>query len=140
MRHSYSAGGVVLNAHGQILLINEGGDFWGLPKGRRKDAETPIETARREIKEEAGVDQITLLKELGQYERHAYNSGNEDKTELKHITLFLFAAKVFPATLQNVENNQTLWVEPARAAQLLTHPEDRAFLLEKLADITHAHI
>lgn len=133
MKHTYSAGGVILNAKGQVLLIDEGGGFWGLPKGRQENGESLIETAMREIKEESGVEKAMLLGGLGSYERQPYNFGKGSAEELKHITLFLFMTDGTANSVTNVENNATRWLELDKAAKLLTHPKDRAFFQSKLA-------
>ena len=92
MKHTYSAGGIILNENSEILLIDEGGRFYGFPKGRREVGEENIDTAKREIKEEAGVLSPVLLQELGTYERHPFIDGKEDTSELKHITCLLYTS------------------------------------------------
>ena len=72
MKHTYSAGGVVLNKAGNVLLVNEGGSFWGFPKGRKEQTEERIDTAKREMKEEAGISQVVLLHEFGTYETSSF--------------------------------------------------------------------
>lgn len=134
MRHTYSAGGVVLDRLGRVLLINEGGNFWGVPKGQIEPGEDAITAAKREIEEEAGVTELTYLGELGNYQRHPYNFGVGEPNELKTITLFLFATKTSPADT-NIEDNELEWVESRQAAKKLTDPKDKAFFESKLSEI-----
>ncbi len=135
MKHTFSAGGIIINPQGKILLINEGGEFWGLPKGRLEKDETNEDAARREVEEETGLTDFTLLAELGSYERHPYNSGVEDTSELKHITLFIIASSQTPPQ-DNVEHNQSAWFELDEAIGLLTHPQDKQFLQDHLTKDT----
>ena len=53
-----TAGGIVFR-HGEkdieILLIQDAKDRWTIPKGHIEEGETAVQTARREIGEEAGL-------------------------------------------------------------------------------------
>lgn len=64
-----TAGGIVFR-HGpknnlQILLIQDAKDRWTIPKGHIEEGETAVQTARREIGEEAGLEQVDMLGWLG---------------------------------------------------------------------------
>lgn len=51
------AGVWVTNDEGQVLLVrNEGDDGWGDPGGKAEPGESVEETARREVREEAGIE------------------------------------------------------------------------------------
>ena len=65
-----SAGGVVLNSHGQILLVSQEGFAWTLPKGHIEANESIIEAAKREIYEKSGLTQLEFVRDLGFYERY----------------------------------------------------------------------
>lgn len=60
-----SAGGVVSNTSREILVVNQHGESWSLPKGHIEKGETAIEAARREIDEESGITELELVRELG---------------------------------------------------------------------------
>lgn len=55
-----AAGGVVVNEKGQILFIKRKGK-WDLPKGKREKNEALQECALREVQEETGVQNLTLI-------------------------------------------------------------------------------
>ncbi len=51
------AGAWIIDGDGAVLLVrNEGDDGWTDPGGKRKVGESFAETARREVREEAGVE------------------------------------------------------------------------------------
>lgn len=124
-----TAGGVVLNAKGKVLVVSQRGDSWSLPKGHVDPGEEMLEAARREIKEESGISDLVLVKELGTYERYKIGKGGtgEDTSELKRITIYLFATTEETLKPEDPYNPEAKWVKKEEAAALLTHPKDREF-------------
>lgn len=63
-----TSGGIVFR-HGkngiEILLIQDAKDRWTIPKGHIEEGEKAVDTARREIGEEAGLHDIDMLGWLG---------------------------------------------------------------------------
>lgn len=52
-----SCGSLIVNAAGQLLLCHvTGTGHWDIPKGLMDAGETPLQAARRELFEEAGLD------------------------------------------------------------------------------------
>ena len=128
MIHTESAGGVVVNAEGRVLLVSQHGTSWSLPKGHVEEGETPLEAARREIREEAGVTRLELVRPLGSYSRHRLGpDGGEDRSELKTIHLFLFRTDETELAPQDADNPEARWVEREAVTRLLTHAKDREF-------------
>ena len=64
-----TAGGIVFrhNKDGkvEILLIQDAKDRWTIPKGHIEEGETAQATAKREIGEEAGLNNVEVLNWLG---------------------------------------------------------------------------
>jgi ADP-ribose pyrophosphatase YjhB (NUDIX family) len=128
MIHTESAGGVVLNPEGRVLLVSQHGTSWSLPKGHLEGGESPLEAARREIREESGVTRLEFVRPLGSYSRHRLGAdGGEDRSELKTIHLFLFRTDETKLQPLDPDNPEARWVEPAAVAGLLTHAKDREF-------------
>ncbi|MFL6331790.1 MAG: NUDIX domain-containing protein [Pyrinomonadaceae bacterium] len=136
MMHTESAGGVVVNTEGRVLLVSQHGTSWSLPKGHIEEGETPLEAARREIREESGVSRLELVRPLGSYSRHRLGpDGGEDRSELKTIHLFLFKTDETELAPLDADNPEALWVERGRVAGLLTHAKDKEFFASILDTI-----
>jgi 8-oxo-dGTP pyrophosphatase MutT (NUDIX family) len=128
MIETESAGGVVVNAEGRVLVVSQYGTSWSLPKGHLEDGETPLAAALREIREETGVTRLELVRPLGSYSRHRLGAdGGEDRSELKTIHLFLFRTDVEELAPVDPDNPEARWVERESVAGLLTHARDREF-------------
>lgn len=138
-KQTESAGGVVVNRRGEVLVVSQHGTSWSLPKGRIEDGEDKLDAARREIYEESGVTQLELVKELGSYRRYKLSTaGGEDHAELKTIHLFLFRTDENELRPIDPENPVALWVSREAVADLLTHPADRDYFLRHcLEQIPH---
>lgn len=65
------SGGAVFRKHGddfQIALLKDAFERWTLPKGHAEKDETPEQTVLREVKEELGLDNLKIIKKLGERE------------------------------------------------------------------------
>jgi ADP-ribose pyrophosphatase YjhB (NUDIX family) len=128
MNKTFSAGGVVISSEGKVLVVNQDNRSWSLPKGHVDDGEKPEAAAAREIGEEAGVRELTLIKPLGSYERHRIGlAGSDDTSELKHISFFLFTTPQLRLAPMDPRHPEARWLVPREVVPLLTHPKDKAF-------------
>ena len=131
MKHTTSAGGVVLSPEEKVLVVSQHGTSWSLPKGHIETGEDPIEAARREIYEESGIKTLMFIRPLGTYQRYRIGvDGRDDPTELKTIQIFLFTTPHTELSPHDIENPEAKWVEKDQVRRLLTHPKDRAFFEE----------
>ncbi|MEK7608090.1 MAG: NUDIX domain-containing protein [Patescibacteria group bacterium] len=131
-----SAGGVVVNPDGKILVVSQRGVSWFLPKGHIEDGEDALTAARREIYEESGVDQLEFVSDLGSYERYRLSrDGEVDESELKNITVFLFKTDATVLRPIDSHNPEARWIEKENVADLLTHPKDKEFFKSILGKI-----
>ena len=91
-RRTKSAGGIVINEKGDVLVVNQNGNSWSLPKGHIDEGEDARTAAVREIFEESGVSELTFIRPLGSYERLriSIDGKGDDLNELKHIEFFLY--------------------------------------------------
>jgi 8-oxo-dGTP pyrophosphatase MutT (NUDIX family) len=134
MRRTRSAGGIVLNAKHQVLVVQQNKNSWSLPKGHVDPGESALEAARREIREEAGITDLDLLRDLGAYSRAKIGQGGlNDLSEMKVMRMFLFKTDSAKLKLCDPAISAARWLSPEAAVQRLTHPRDRAFLLAQLS-------
>ena len=131
---TYSAGGVVLNSKGQILVVNQASDSWSLPKGHIDEGEDAMQAARREIFEESGIKQLEYIKELGTYRRFRMKHGKMDKTQRKNITMFLFKTTETELRPVDPENPEARWVDKDKVSELLSFAKDREFFERVLGE------
>ena len=131
-----SAGGVVINRLHQIIVTQTEGVFWTMPKGRIEANEEPLNTAIREIYEETGISDLKLIKFLGSYKRSLLDKNLQPKPDAwKTITVFLFHTDQNSLSPRDPNITAALWADKEHAIDLLTHPQDREFLLQMFPDI-----
>ncbi len=138
MKKTESAGGVVKNKEGRILVISQHGTSWSLPKGHIEQGEDALTASKREIEEESGITDLIFIKELGTYERFKIpkDGEGEDASELKTIHMFLYTTNEKKLKPVDPENPEARWVDPQQVADLLTHPKDKEFFLKIIPVIT----
>jgi diadenosine hexaphosphate hydrolase (ATP-forming) len=128
MKSTHSAGGVVLNKKGEVLVVNQRGRSWSFPKGHLEPGETALDAARREIFEETGVGDLELVRRLGSYERQRLSGGEiGEETEMKKLTFFLFTAANEELAFRDPHIPTARWVAKEEVRSLLSHPKDREF-------------
>lgn len=131
MLESKTAGGVVLHKDGVILVVNQNGNSWSFPKGHIEEGEDALTAAKREIKEEAGVTQLEYIGDMGTYSRYKIgkNVNEDDISEVKHITMFLFRTDQEKLQPIDSDNPEARWVAREDVVNLLTHKKDKEFWL-----------
>jgi 8-oxo-dGTP pyrophosphatase MutT (NUDIX family) len=128
MKRTESAGGIVVNARGLVLVVSQHGTSWSLPKGHIEAGEDRLAAARREIYEESGITELELVEGLGSYERYKLSAtSGEDYSELKTIHMFLFKTTQDALKPVDPDNPEAVWVEREKVTSLLTHQKDREF-------------
>jgi 8-oxo-dGTP pyrophosphatase MutT (NUDIX family) len=129
MKHSKTAGGIVLGKHADIVLVKRhGGDgSWLFPKGHIDEGETDEEAARREVEEETGLIDLELLADLGTYERPSINHDGTDKPEVKSIHMYLFTVTEKTALSPTHEMEDARWFPYRDVAKTIGSEKDRAW-------------
>ena len=77
VNRTHSAGGVVVNQKGQVIIVRNQGPTWlswSFPRGHVNKGEDKLTAAKREIYEETGVSDLELIRELDTYERFRLSS------------------------------------------------------------------
>ena len=117
-----AAGGVVVRASGEVLLVHRPRyDDWTLPKGKLDAGESFEEAALREVEEETGL-RCELLRELPgtEYRDH--------KGRPKVVRYWLMRAESEDAFEPNDEVDEVRWLSPEEATGQLTYERDREVL------------
>ncbi len=103
-----------------LLILHQGGRHWAFPKGHGNPGETALESARRELKEETGLDIDELLQETALTERYQFHR----KREIVVKTVQYFPARVSGSLqLQAEEIRDAKWIPLKEAARHLTFKE-----------------
>lgn len=110
-----AGGGIVINEKNEVLLIFRRGK-WDLPKGKLDPGETIENCAIREVMEETGLNNVTLIKPL-LITRHIYQEGASFM--LKQTDWFAMKVKGTPALTPQIEEDITdlKWVPPSELSR-----------------------
>lgn len=92
-----------------------------LPKGHLDEGETPLQAARREVREEAGVE-VELLAELGEV-RYWYTRGRRRIS--KAVAFFLFRYLAGDVADHDDEVEEARWVPLQEALRSLSYEGER---------------
>lgn len=134
MRTEISAGGlVIVKQDGKLfiaLLQDEKGN-WTFPKGLIEKGEDPQVAAKREIAEEIGLSDITLVTPL---DTVTYFFKWQGQLTHKTVHYFLFTAPtLLPLTPQKEEGiTSAQWVEFGKAQEIIGYPKTNKSLLGKI--------
>ena len=131
MKREFSAGGIVFNNKGQVLLTQHSQNkSWGFPKGLIDPGQTSKEAAVREVKEEGGVE-AEIVNKVG-YSKYVYTWDGEKI--FKVVTMFLMKYISGDPKDHDFEVMDSGWFTPEEALKKLSFPNDKT-LLKKAIDI-----
>ncbi len=111
-----------------ILLLRQiSEDYWNVPKGHMEAGESAEETAKRETKEETGLD-IKILKPLPDVSYF-----DHDKNE---IVLHIFLAKIIGGNITpEDDDHELIWVPLEQAADYLTYQNMKDFIYKSYEEL-----
>ena len=114
-----SVGAIVVNHGGLYLLLNradKNGDFWEFPKGHQLEDVKDIETLKRELKEETGIEKFELIENF--VEKNEYVSSSTGNTRI----ILLYLIKVpNDKIIVSQEHKEYVWVTFDDALTKLNH-------------------
>ena len=115
-RFVQAAGGAVADEHGRLLAIHRLGR-WDLPKGKVEKDEAIEVAAIREVQEECGLDDITLLRPLCET-WHTYE--RKGKQHLKRTDWFLMTGSSSEQLTAQTEEDidEVRWVDAEMMAEV----------------------
>ena len=118
MLYEKSAGAIVFMREGgkvKFLLLKKT-DFWDMPKGNVEKGEDELETAKREAKEEAGLDDLKFMD--GFKEKVHYFYRREGQTVSKDVIFFLAETKMKDVKV-SWEHKGYEWMDYEKALPLM---------------------
>jgi ADP-ribose pyrophosphatase YjhB (NUDIX family) len=134
-RFQLSAGGVVTRRRADgtlevVLIATQGGTVWGLPKGlvERERRETLEETARREVREETGLEGRVIARlDPIEYWYHGEEGGQPVRYH-KKVYFFLMEAVAGDVAHHDWEVDQARWFPLDEALERASYDTERAIL------------
>ena len=121
------AGGVVFNEDGDVLVIRHRNGEWVFPKGHVEDGERMVETAIREVAEEAGVPSRCPDPDARWTTEYVNPRG-----ERRVITWFHLETDAQEPTMREALFPEGAFLDPDDALERLAFEEDRALLRRAL--------
>ena len=103
------------------LVMQQHQGHWGFPKGHPEGDETPQETAIRELREEVGIKEISLVEDWKAIDTYKYTK--EQEVCNKRATYFLGITSETQTTLDAQEVIQCEWMPYTGAKKQLTFSE-----------------
>lgn len=120
--HIVSAGGIVEDGTGNILLVKAHDDGWVYPGGITEVGENLIDGVIREIKEESGID-ATVSHLISVVSNTAIHKWYDGVTDVPTKVMFDFVCKAVGGALATSnETSECRWVPKENVLDLITLP------------------
>jgi 8-oxo-dGTP pyrophosphatase MutT (NUDIX family) len=135
-----SAGAIILREiEGELKIAlaqhQRADKTWVLPKGHVEEGESIEEAALREIYEEAGLDNVQLIKHLGTIMRESAKTNDDVVQKTIHFFLAYALENNQSSTPTDLLFTEAGWFKPEEAIELIPYESDQAFLREHLAPL-----
>lgn len=131
MKREFSAGGMVFNSQGQVLITQHSQNLhWSFPKGLIDEGETPETAAIREVREEGGIE-AEITAKVG-YSKYTYTLNGEKI--FKVVTFFLMKYLSGDIKDHDFEVLDSGWFNPEEAIKKLSFSQDK-LLFKKALEI-----
>ncbi len=114
----------------KYLVLKHSKGHWSFAKGHQNKGEAPIETAKRELYEEAGIDEVEFVsKKILVRESYIYTNKNQDKVR-KSVSYFIAGSGTSKVKVDNHEIINYKWCTVKAAEKIITFRESRNSLIK----------
>ncbi len=138
MPREKSAGAIIFriaNGEPHYLLLHYPSGHWEFAKGHIEEGENPEQAAKREIEEETGIKNITLVPNFKEYSKYFFKKNYDLVGEAKKTAPWVFKLVVFylaETKTENVviskEHKGFTWLPYEQAIKKLTFKNARELL------------
>ena len=128
MAYEKSVGAVIFNQNGveiEYLILNYPAGHWDFPKGNVEEGETEENTAKREVAEETGITNITILPSFRKKIQYYYRQ--EHVTVRKEVIFYLARSPTKHIQLSNEHTNYA-WLNYTDVIRKLTYTNSKSIL------------
>ena len=129
LKKEKSCGCVIIENNKVLLILQQNDAYWGFPKGHVENGETEIQTAKREVKEEVGLD--VKIDENKRYVTNYLVRDEIDKTSVFYIATPI-GGKI---QKQDSEVKEVKWCTFEEALELITFDNLKEVLRKVMEDI-----
>lgn len=129
MKKEKSCGCIIIKDNQVLLIFEKRRQYWGFPKGHVEQNETEIETAKREVKEEVGLDVVIDSKK-----RYELNYIIKDEIE-KSTIYFVATTENKNIVTQRNEIEDAKWYTFEEALNILTFDGAKDILRQVINNI-----
>ena len=129
LKKEKSCGCVIVQNDKVLLILQQNDAYWGFPKGHVENGETEIQTAKREVKEEVGLD--VKIDENKRYVTNYLVRDEIDKTSVFYIATPI-GGKI---QKQDSEVKEVKWCTFEEALELITFDNLKEVLRKVMEDI-----
>jgi 8-oxo-dGTP pyrophosphatase MutT (NUDIX family) len=124
---SKAGGGLVYNKKGEVLFIFRGGK-WDLPKGGTEKGEEIEDTAKREVEEETGVNNLIITNKL-QKTYHVFKRNGVYKLKVTHWFEMTTSFEGTPVGQIEEGIEKVAWLNPEQISEALKNSYENIKLL-----------
>lgn len=130
-----SAGALIFHSNQEIeylLLHYPSGaktskEYWDLPKGHIEKGEKEIDTVKREVKEETGLENIEVVEGFKEHIKYFFRF--QGKTIFKIVTFYLAKSKTKDVKI-SFEHTDYKWLPYEQALEKLTFQNAKGILIK----------
>ncbi|OIO27137.1 hypothetical protein AUJ14_00340 [Candidatus Micrarchaeota archaeon CG1_02_55_22] len=137
-----SAGIIVASPAKKFLVLHYAEGHWSFAKGHVEDGESDLDAAKRELKEETGINAASLeMVEGFTAETIYWYTGNgrhapKGVRRQKQVVFFLARVKAETPIITSDEHRTGEWLELKDALERLTYEKDREILKQAAQALT----